>query len=143
MGYCIQQVTADFHIPSANVEAAHKAILNLMGCTEAGTGGEWTGGKKVGSWFSWVSTQEARESKDLTNAMKAWRWAIDFSEAGDVNSIIFCGEKYGDDNLLFDAIAPFVTSGSFIEMQGEDGARWRWLFENNACREQDGKIVWD
>lgn len=49
----------------------------------------------------------------------------------------FTGEKYGDDTLLFKAIAPFVLKHSFIVMVGEDGAKWSWDFDGKNCKEKN------
>lgn len=33
--------------------------------------------------------------------------------------------------------------GSYIEMRGEDGALWRWVFDGKTCKEITAKITWD
>jgi hypothetical protein len=45
----------------------------------------------------------------------------------------FTGEKLGDDTKLFNCIAQFVEDDSYIEMVGEDGDVWRWVFKNGNC----------
>ena len=75
--------------------------------------------------------------------MASWRWEVEEDEDHNIISINFCGEKSGDDLILFDAIAPFVEPGSMIEMLGEDGAKWRWIFDGKTCEEKYAKIVWD
>ena len=61
----------------------------------------------------------------------------------EMNSIYFEGEKYGDDDLIFNAIAPYVEDGSYIQMNGEDGAIWRWVFENGKCVEKQATITFN
>ena len=39
--------------------------------------------------------------------------------------------------VLFVAMAPFVEKGSYVKFQGEDGARWEYVVEEN----EDGEIV--
>ena len=63
-------------------------------------------------------------------------------DGGDGTSWLEClGDALCDDRLLFDAIAPFVKAGSFIEMSGEDGTLWRWHFDGKQCQEQLGHVV--
>lgn len=61
---------------------------------------------------------------------------------GDLTDIHFIGEKLGDEKILFQALAPFVDKGSFIEMEGEDGDLWRWTFDGQQMIEQVARITW-
>lgn len=94
--------------------------------------------------YSWVD-DNFHKINDLKDILEAWRWSPGFNEAGsgDIEEIEFTGEKAGDDFVLFDAIASFVEKGSFIEMVGEDGEMWRWLFDGKHCSEQKAKITYE
>lgn len=59
----------------------------------------------------------------------------------DVIDLKFENEYAGSDKLMFDTIAPYVESGSFIEMGSDDG-KFRWTFSNNRCEEITPKINW-
>ena len=56
------------------------------------------------------------------------------------SEIYFDGEKLGDDAILFEAIAPYVKKGSFIEMNGEDGCIWQWQFNGKTCIEKAATV---
>ena len=44
---------------------------------------------------------------------------------------------------MFNCIATFVEDGSYIEMVGEDGDLWRWVFtNNNNCEWEYPEIKW-
>ena len=64
---------------------------------------------------------------------------------GDANII---GVDYPGGNLpdgeeaMFGRNAPYVKSGSYIEMENGSGSRWRWVFKNGAVREVTARIVW-
>lgn len=63
---------------------------------------------------------------------------------GNVIDLDFAGDKLlYDEETMFKKIAPVVEDGSFIEMRGEDGAMWRWVFSGGTVREVKAKIVWD
>lgn len=124
MGYCMSQRDCKFYV--VNEKAALAAIKGLAGKETMGPG-----------HFSWVDTREFMMADTLEEAMSAWRWETE----SYWKYILFDGEKLGDDLLLFDAIAPYVEAGSYIEMQGEDGAIWRWIFDGKTCREINALIT--
>ena len=64
-----------------------------------------------------------------------------FPKGPSVIGISFMGEGYSDDIKLFNILAPFVESGSFIEMIG-DGETWRWVFDGTSCQEKHPKVEW-
>lgn len=129
MGYCMSQNESKFHIKASDKDQALRAIKALV--------------SEKKEPFTWVDTDTVKRSRTLAAAMGEWRWDIDEDEAGNVVSITFSGEKAGDDLTLFKAIAPFVESGSYIEMHGEDGAHWRWFFTEKTCVEKTAKVSWD
>jgi hypothetical protein len=126
MGYCIEQRSADFRIKRSNFAGALKAIKGLADREH----------------YSWVSASEFARAESLPEAMEAWRWSVTVKD-DDVTDIFFEGEKSGDDDTLLDAIAPFVEPGCYIEMQGEDGTLWRWVFDGKTCKEKGATVSWD
>ena len=93
--------------------------------------------------YDWVDSSEFRNSPTLADALGKWRWDAEINKDGDIDNICFRGQKIGSDEVLFNAIAPFVEDGSYIEMQGEDGVMWRWVFEDGVCKEKNATITWD
>lgn len=140
MGYCISQRNSKFHIAAKDVPLALKAIHNLADSERKfGSGGTNASGEWVRHW-SWVD-QSYKTSPDFISAMRCWLWEVDEDSIGDISDIRFGGEKIGDEIHLFNAIAPYVESGSFIEMEGEDGVIWRWFFKDGRMEEQEGTVV--
>ena len=113
MGYYMSQSDTSFTILAKNKEKALEAIKKLVGKETIKDGG--------GSHFSWVHTEDFINAATIEEALKEWRWIPTMNEAGDVESLKFSGEKYGDDMLLFKAIAKYVEKDSYITMRGEDG----------------------
>lgn len=130
----MDQMEANFFIPFENKEAALQAIKNL----EGGETITYGSGKPH---FSWVDTEDFVNADTLKDALREWRWSVEEDGEGNIYDIYFEGEKLGDDNILFEAIAPYVKSGSFIQMCGEDGTIWRWVFENSKCEEKYAELV--
>jgi len=127
MGYVMEQLGDEFKIKKENFEGALAAIKGLSG--------KETIHDASGPHFSWVDTKEYQEAKTLPDALKAWRWEARLGIYGDVIGVDFAGEKAGDDDILFNAIAPFVERGSYIEMEGEDRMVWKWKFDGRRCKE--------
>lgn len=143
MGYYMSIRSENFEMEPDQFAGALAAIKTLMGkVKELGHGGCWSGGKQTEWHFTWVTTDTVLNATTLYDAMKEWRWGLDFLD--DQNSrvigIEFRGEKIGQDELLFEAIAPFVKDGSYIEMNGGDGSIWRWLFKGGKCVEQNATV---
>ena len=92
--------------------------------------------------YSWVGLKEVRACETLSGALSVWRWEASHWPDDTVTVNDFTGEKYGDDLEMFQAIAPFVRPSSYIEMLGEDGAHWRWVFDGTTCKELNAALVW-
>ena len=136
MGYCMEQQGSSFTIKPSNVAGALASIKALAG--------KETISDSSGRHFSWVETSEFLEAETLSQAMGAWLWMLDTDEeTGGVQDVNFEGEKIGDEAALFGAIAPFVEPGSYIEMHGEDGSIWRWIFDGKTCTEKTATVSWD
>lgn len=71
------------------------------------------------------------------------RWKIHFDVQDNIDKISFEGENLWDEYKFLQNIAAFVRDGSYIEMCGEDGDLWRWIFNNGECKEKSAKVVWE
>jgi hypothetical protein len=137
MGYCISLLHTKFRIPKASKALAHTAILGLFGH------GKETIRDGSGPHYSWVDTKTVLASTSLEEAMDEWRYELVVDpNTGDVTDINFTGEKYGDEEVLFGAIAPYVEAESYLAFSGEDGAHWRWFFDGSSVREETGVVTY-
>jgi len=134
MGYYMYQQETEFFVAKDNLVAMMEAIRALHGKESVKDGG--------GSHFSWVD-YDFHTITDPVKMLEEWRWDAKQDQNGNIASLHFTGEKYGDDKLLFQTIAPFVRAGSFIQMRGEDGAQWRWVFDGQEMTEQQAKVTWE
>lgn len=128
MGYCITQTESKFTILLEKQAPALKATKALA---------------KEKDNFHWVNATDFNRAKNIGEVLEAWFYDPEFDEAGNITGVNFSAEKLGADKELFDAIAPFVEKGSFIEMNGEDGTTWRWIFNGTTCEEVYPTITWD
>lgn len=125
MGYCMHSVDCQFEIPTGPGADYALAAIRILGSDGH-------------SWIDRVDTS------DLGRAFDSWRWQVELN--GDGSAWIlhnFEGEKAGSDMALFEAVAPFVKPGSYIEMCGdEDGASWRWVFDGISVKEKYPEVTW-
>ena len=77
--------------------------------------------------------------------MRKQPYGFQLDDDGNITDIEFLGEKLGDELTAFEKIAPYVRSGSFLKMHGEDDERWRWVFKDGKCREVQAtvKVTWE
>ena len=125
MGYCMEQREANFKLKPGKEAAALQAIK-----------------EQASADSPWVTTDEILNATNFKNAMEAWRWRIEYNDKGEISDLQFEGEKLGDDVRLWDAIAPYVKAGSYIEMSGDEGCLWRWFFDGKKMIEQYARITW-
>jgi hypothetical protein len=142
MGYYMEMEDCKILIPSNHFADMLSAIKAIMSDNPSMGGGTYGGGGLIERHYSWVSTERVLDSKDVTEALHAWRWHPNLDDDGNIFMLYFNGEKLGQDEVLFKAIAPYVTEGSYVAMRGEDGALWRWYFDGNNCVKQEGMVVY-
>ncbi len=79
----------------------------------------------------------------VDEAMAQRSWPVMREGDGPINGIEFDGEKYHqEDKQLFEAIAPYVQEGSWLDLECE-GDYFRWAFERGALVEYGARIVYD
>lgn len=135
MGYCMRMRDSMFTIKAADKPRALELARGLLG-SETIT-------DSSGPHYSWVDRGSMERAASIEEMLREWRWEPELNDDGDVVGLGFEGEKLGDDMRLWEAIAPAVADGSFIEMVGEDGAHWRWVFTGVACLEEHGRVVYE
>ena len=125
MGYSIFQRAAWIRIDGTHAAEALAALKALHGREPIND--------STGAHFSFVQTETYLAADTLGKALAEWRWDPgDLAVDGSVVDLRFTGQSLGDEDILFATLAPFVSPGSFVEMIGEDGAVWRWAFQDRS-----------
>ena len=126
MGYNVSQVATQLRIPLAGQRAAREAIA----------------AEAKREKFRWVETSDILKRRSLVQVLDECRWASEIDEKGCIDHLTFLAEKLGDEERLFQVIAPWVEAGSFIEMLGEEGDHWRWTFDGEKMTMFQGVGTW-
>ena len=75
--------------------------------------------------------------------MKKYGYVAEFDENGNIIGVGFPEQTLSlDEDEMFQEIAPFILSGSFIEMRGADGQQWRQVFRDGTCKRVKAEISW-
>ena len=141
MGYYISTPSSAFRIRTENLprffELAEQMLTPKV-LEENASGGSYSEGKQTKWWYSWVDSDRALKaikSNDIREVFAEWRYDLELVNEENGESIYYLdiegGEsKIGDEEKFFAAIAPIVEDGSFLDVRGEDGEEWRWMWEN-------------
>lgn len=134
MGYRMTQMESDFRIPYPLFQ---EVLDGLKEAARKENAGGW------GSSLPIADMAEFQLATTLRQAMTMCRWNLGIDDQGHVYKIDFKGENLYDDEQVLEAIAWAVEDGSYIEMFGEDGQRWRWVFNNGSMKVVDAIITWE
>jgi hypothetical protein len=167
MGYSMYQNKAEFKIKGRHVEKAFLALKSIkksicyVDLYDLNKTTDLTNALKKFGWqlkFDQPTIQPLDVEATLSNLL-AFSKANSLSKEkleGDLTALIlnlqqknpnvigisFMGEGYSNDIEMFNILAPFVEEGSFIEMSGEDGSIWRWVFDGQTCQEKQPEVKW-
>ena len=96
------------------------------------------------SWTDKDTISRLCKENNITGLFEELMWLPNF-ENGNITSLEYDApdKKIGDEELWMEAIAPFVESGSYIEIIGEDGDMWRWCFTDGKFSIIRPEITWE
>lgn len=81
---------------------------------------------------------------DLVNALRGWELPATYDLSGGlfVNSIVSVQWPYDLYELLFDAIAPFMSEWSQVWVLSDTMAMHRYVFRGGVVKKEYGNLVW-
>lgn len=118
MSYCVTMTNAQFFIAEENKYEAYRAY-------------------KTSSWG-----HSSLPIHSIEDALKYSGYIAENDAEDNIIGLEYNGKKLGYAEKLFEIIAPYVRSGSFIEMMGEDHSVWRWVFTDGMLERITPKIEW-
>ena len=137
MTNCFTILDSKFEIRRENVIPAFLALQEYTTNSK-----NWT--RTDGSGFYCIeaaSIELAMNATNINQLMEVWYWKVIFSTLnGDIVEINPLTEYWGEDKLMFGAIAPYVKTGSFIHIK-DDYGETKYLFTKGKLVIQKPK--WD
>lgn len=115
MGYNWQQGDTEFFIDKKDFKTVTKLISDTLGIDE---------------------------SRHVGDALFEVGWHAVIKD-GNIVDLNMDGQRLDEEPKVFNAIAPYVKAGSYIELVGEDLFRFRFYFDGEKCIEQEPvKVEW-
>lgn len=128
MGYCVEIEDSKFKFKSENSDILMKKVKDKFIAGEIGD--------------RWLDVDYILECDNIEDFFYELRLAL-HENNGMYYLDYFVGEKLGDYELeLYSCIAEFVEDG-YLEYLGEDGEKWRYVFEDGECKEVYPTINWE
>lgn len=145
MGYYIHITDCNIRIPKNQFANAcmHLEQIGFLTDTEHMTGGCMSGESRK-HWYAWVDMGELEhriESGDLVGVLDLFGFETGLDKESLEN--LFFNSKSGNEEHLLRCLAPFFRDGDYIEWQGEEGERWRYVFENGKMDILHPTVIWD
>lgn len=141
MGVQLTVRYVDFFLAADRKADALAAVKGLLDHPELMGAADYVRGQRI-PHFSWVDDRELREAESLREALLAWGWRTRTDEAGNVVSLRFEGEKLGDEDVLFGALAPFTREGSEIQAVADGEEMFRWHFTGGRVHQDASVPAW-
>ena len=96
--------------------------------------------------IKWIDHQvciDLLNEGDLMAYFVQWQYAVTINvTSGDIVNISHEGEKIGQEESLWEQIAPWVQDGSHIDCQGEDNDLWRWQWREGRVYTIEAEITY-
>lgn len=131
MGYEVRSAGSRLEIKRENWGEALKALKALMRREDLMQCTYFNARQRACPRFKWVNHEAVNKARTLPEALKAWRWealASPLENLGSILQLEFTGEFLGDEDVLFEALAPYAEAGGWVRLEGEDGAVIVWNF---------------
>ncbi|MDD3465563.1 MAG: hypothetical protein PHE67_00320 [Campylobacterales bacterium] len=124
-------IKSSFHIANNKVKQAYESLMSALSSKDS---------------LCRIEKKDYQSASTLLELMMECRWEPIFNQNGDVVSLKHHYTNVAEEDLLFEALAPYVTNGSYIEFRSEgyDGdLKHRYEFENCTVIKQEWVETYD
>ena len=84
----------------------------------------------------------AQYAEAVTQMLRTAEYETVFDDDGNITSFYYNGSGMGDDEELYQALAPYMRSGCFLEVCNEMGNAWRWVYCDGVCTRVCPVVLW-
>jgi hypothetical protein len=151
MGYYVQSVSSKFTFkPDTDFDKVLQHVKDTMFTDEAllkkaRGGSSATEGRAVEeyTWYSWTDTKACRNAMDIYEIIEQF-FSGDIHHSDDgMGFDVWVDNKIGQEDILLDALTPFLVDGSHLYYRGEDGSHFGWRVEGGVLRDVLATITWN
>lgn len=142
MGYYVNLLNSSVKIAEENLDKAYQAVCAINDPMYDGQkrGGSFGGDKEV-KWYSWMGENYPDTCKDLAEVLEMLGFEVETVGEDGSLSVFAYNSKTGQENLFFQALAPFIVGE--MEWRGEDGCHYKWCFDGEEMVVLQGTISYE
>ena len=132
MDYYVEYFTNEVTFPKEKAKEVLTAINALHEpklMKSQSTAGTYANGQRIYVCYSWTENPPPGGFTSLEDAFGAWRFDL-YQPNDEVYSFNWIGEKLGDEEFFFNALAPYAKGK--IYARGEDGEEWGYKYKNGT-----------
>lgn len=132
MGYYTRITHSNAVIPTENLSEVYRrwCELNAPANEHLKSGGSYQGGKRVESWYSWMTSDYDKTCKTAEEILDMLGFEFQLTERGI--EITNYDSKTGQEDLFFERVKDLVNGE--IDWVGEDGYQYQWNFDDRNSR---------
>lgn len=101
---------------------------------------------KNSSSFRWCDSVNENDENLLVDIFEAIRYdieeVIENDQTIEVKIIDFLGEKYGNEEEIFNLLAPYLEDG-YIQFYTDYGETFRLVVKDGVCEWKTPKMIWE
>lgn len=133
MGHHVTITSARFHIHPDHLDAACQAMKELNKSDKGKSGinfGVLPDGTRgvTGRVFAWMPANYHETMHTAREILEALSFVVETPPDGGLVITEF-DQSTGDEDVFLDALAPYVTAGSYLKWRSEDGLLWEDHFD--------------
>lgn len=133
MGHHVTITSAQFHIHPDYLDAACQALKELNKSDKGKSGinfGLLPDGTRgvTGRVFSWMPADYDKTMHSVGEILEALGFAVEMTPDDGLMITEYDGPT-GDEDVFLDALAPYVTAGSYLKWRSEDALLWEDHFD--------------
>jgi hypothetical protein len=141
MGYYVNTQETVFSIAADKVAGAFEALKKLNHDDDKKTSGlVGFNMPDSGPSFRWMDEDYDTKARDLKDIFDMLSFDGDYEEDGSY-TLYGYSDKTGDEEIFLRELAPYVTAGSYIIWQGEEGELWKMIFDGESMAILEGKVI--
>lgn len=129
MGYCVDMTESTISITRENSIKMMEMLIKYIDENKP----KW-------DWVNTNCVKEECRTYNFRDVMAELRYTVYMDDVYYID--YFSGEKLGSEWDIFKVLAPYINDG-YIEMCGEDGNKWRYVFKDGKCDERHPNVSWE
>lgn len=146
MGYKIYITNSNVRLSASYFKDACNHLLSTSFLEENDnmSGATYSFGEVTTRYYAWVNMERLRtalENGNLPEVFSSFGFKIEQDNDGNIIKL-FYNDIGGDEEHLLNCLREYFDEDNFVEFQGEDGKKWKYVFNNTWMYCYEPMEVW-